>query len=184
MTKVAWHLKKDQIQNSDPGETRKKFVFSISQSEYRKEWGHIYEKPSFFARVKAFFIRLVPKAGPFSALGFHSPTPVVEQMYMHSFNETLALYQKLLLGQGEGRLRLENDNLDTGGATEAGAYRPADKSYATLLSRLNGKPVSDDLRRNILEFYADLEKPFATKKNPREWKNVLQELDMLKAEEK
>jgi hypothetical protein len=53
-----------------------------------------------------------------------------------------------------------------------------------LLGKLNGKPVSDDLRRNILEFYADLEKPFVTKKNPREWKNVLRELDSLKADEK
>ena len=60
-TKVAWHLKKDQIKNSDPSETRKKFVYNISQSGYRKEWGHIYEKPGFFARVKAFFVRLVPK---------------------------------------------------------------------------------------------------------------------------
>jgi len=183
-TKVAWHLKKHQIQNSDPSETRKKFVYNISQSGYRKEWGHIYEKPSFFARMKAFFVRLVPKVGPFSALKFHPPTPAVEQMYMHSFNETLALYQKLLVAQGEGRLELPNDNLDTGEITEAGVYRPADKSYATLLTKLDGKPVSDDLRRNILQFYADLEKPFVTKKNPREWKNVLRELDTLKAENK
>jgi hypothetical protein len=183
-TKVAWHLKKNEIQNSDPSETQKKFIYNISQSGYRKEWGHVYEKPSFFARVKAFFLRLVPKVGPFSALAFHPPTPVVEQMYMHSFNETLALYQKLLVAQGEGTLLLPNDNLDTGAITEAGVYRPADKSYAMLLEKLNGKPVSDDLRRNILAFYADLEKPFVTKKNPREWKNVLRELDTLKAEEK
>ncbi|HEY2114063.1 MAG TPA: hypothetical protein VGJ51_03185, partial [Candidatus Angelobacter sp.] len=135
-------------------------------------------------RLKAFFVRLVPKVGPFSALAFHPPTPAVEQMYMHSFNETLALYQKLLAAQGEGKLLLPNDNLDTGGITEAGVYRPADKSYATLLAKLDGKPVSDDLRRNILAFYADLGKPFVTKKNPREWKNVLRELDTLKAEEK
>jgi hypothetical protein len=105
-------------------------------------------------------------------------------MYMHSFNETLAHYRELLAAQGEGGLLLENDNLDTGGSTEAGVYRPADKSYAKLLVKLDGKPVSDDLRRNILGFYADLGKPFVTKKNPREWKNVLRELDTLKAEEK
>jgi hypothetical protein len=68
--------------------------------------------------------------------------------------------------------------------TEAGVYRPADKSYAMLLEKLDGKRVSDDLRRNILAFYADLGKPFVTKKSPREWKNVLRELDTLKAEEK
>lgn len=183
-TKVAWHLKKDQIKNSDPSETRKKFVYNISQSGYRKDWGHVYEKPGFFARVKAFIVRLLPKVGPLSALAFHPPTPVVEQMYMHSFNETLAQYRKLLAAQGEGTLALQNENLDTGGMTEAGVYRPADKTYAMLLEKLNGKPVSDDLRQNILAYYADLGKPFVTKKNPREWKKVLRELDTLKAESK
>jgi len=38
-TKVAWHLKKKQIQNSDPSETRKKYVYNISRSGYRKDWG-------------------------------------------------------------------------------------------------------------------------------------------------
>jgi SRSO17 transposase len=41
-------------------------------------------------------LRLLPKVGPLSALAFHPPTPVVEQMYMHSFNETLDHYRRLL----------------------------------------------------------------------------------------
>jgi zinc dependent phospholipase C len=181
MTKVAWHLKKDKIQNSHPNETRKKFIYNISKSEYRKDWGHIYEKPSFFARVKAFFVRLVPKVGPFDALAFHPPTPAVEQIYMHSFNETLALYEQLLVAQQEGRLVLPNKNFDTGETTEAGAYQLTDKTYAKLLGKLHGKPVSEALRRNILDFYADLGKPIETKKRPKEWQNVLRELETLKS---
>src|SRR5262252_4292484 len=57
-TKVAWHLKKDEIQHSDPSETKSKFLYNLSASEYRKTWGDNYEKPGFFARVKAFFLRL------------------------------------------------------------------------------------------------------------------------------
>ena len=181
MTKVAWHLQKDKIQNSHPNETRQKFIYNISKSEYRKDWGHIYEKPSFFARVKAFFVRLVPKVGPFDALAFHPPTPAVEQIYMHSFNETLALYEQLLVAQQEGRLVLPNKNFDTGETTEAGAYQLTDKTYAKLLGKLNGKPVSEALRRNILDFYADLGKPIETKKSPKEWQNVLRELETLKS---
>src|SRR5215470_8409699 len=49
MTKVAWHLKKDEIQNSHPTETKTKFIYNISKSEYRKNWGDIYEKPGFSA---------------------------------------------------------------------------------------------------------------------------------------
>ncbi len=181
MTKVAWHLKGKQIQNSDPSETRSKFVYNISNSGYRKDWGNIYEKPSFFARVKAFFLRLMPKVGPLSALRFHPPTPTVEQIYMHSFNETLDNYRELLLAHQEGRLQLPNDNFDTGGSTEPGTYRLTDKSYAALLDKVSDKPVSGALRQNMLDFYADLEKPFATKKNPKEWQNLLRELETLKA---
>jgi len=180
-TKVAWHLKRGQIQNSDPSETRKKFVYNISSSGYRKDWGHIYETPGFFARLKAFFLRLLPKVGPLSALGFHPPTPAVEQLYMHSFNETLDHYRQLLLAQQEDRLQLPNDNLDTGGMTEPGTYRLTDKSYAELLDRMNDKQASDALRQNILDFYADLGKPFVTKKNFKEWQNLLRELETLKA---
>ena len=181
MTKVAWHLKRKQIQNSDPSETRSKFVYNISNSGYRKDWGNIYEKPSFFARLKAFFLRLTPKVGPLGALRFHPPTPAVEQIYMHSFNETLDNYRKLLLAHQEGRLQLPNDNFDTGGSTEPGTYRLTDKTYAALLDKVSDKPVSGALRQNMLDFYADLEKPFATKKNPKEWQNLLRELETLKA---
>src|ERR1700739_4378952 len=119
MTKVAWHLKRDEIQNSHPNETKKNFIYNISPSGYRKEWGHIYEKPGFAARLKAFFLRLVPKVGPFSGLAFHPLPSAVEQLYMESFNETLDRYRALLLAQQEHRLQLPNDNLDTGAVTGA-----------------------------------------------------------------
>lgn len=180
-TKVAWHLRKNEIRNSDPSETRKKFVYNISSSGYRHDWGNVYEKPGFFARLKAFFLRLVPKVGPFSALGFRPPTPAVEQMYMHSFNETLDNYRQLLLAQQDGRLQLTNENFDTGEITAPATYRLTDHAYAELLDRMNGKPVSGALSQDVLDYYADLGKPFQTKENPKEWQNVLRELETLKA---
>jgi hypothetical protein len=181
MTKVAWHLKRDEIQNSHPSETKKEFIYNISNSGYRKEWGHIYEKPGFGARLKAFFLRLVPKVGPFSGLAFHPPPPAVEQLYMESFNETLDHYRALLLAQQEHRLQLPNDNLDTGAATGAATYRLADQTYAKLLDKTSGKPVSDALRRDLLSYYADLEKPFATKRNAKAWHELIKELATLKS---
>jgi hypothetical protein len=180
-TKVAWHLKRREIQHGDPSETKTKFVYNISNSGYRKEWGDVYEKPDFFARFKAFTLYLVPRIGPFSALGYHPPTPAVEQMYMHSFNETLDHYRLLLVAQQEGTLRLPNDNLDTGGVTGPAVYRLTDETYANLLSKTSGKPISDALRRDMLAYYADLGKGFATKKDPEAWQKVLRELDRLKA---
>ena len=126
-------------------------------------------------------MRLVPKVGPFSGLAFHPPPPAVEQMYMNSFNETLDHYRALLLAQQQGRLQLPNDNLDTGSITGAATYRLADQTYAKLLDKTSGKHVSDALRRDLLSYYADLEKPFATKRNSKAWHELIKELDALKS---
>ena len=181
MTKVAWHLKKNEIQNSHPNETKKEFIYNISSSGYRKEWGHLYETPGFGARLKAFFLRVVPKIGPFSGLAFHPPTPAAEQLFMSSFNETLDHYRILLLAQKEDQLQLPNDNLDTGAVTRAATYRLADETYAKLVNKTNGKPVSGALRQNLLSYYGDLEKPFATKRNSKAWHELIKELDTLKS---
>ena len=180
-TRVAWHMKRHEIQNSHPNEVRSQFIYNVSRSEYRKDWGKTYEEPGISARIKAFFLHLVPKVGPFSALAFHPPTPAVEQLYMHSFNETLKDYRRLLVAQREGRLQLPNENFDTGELTEPTAYPFTDQTYARLLAKVSAKPISDTLRSDILAFYADLGAPFATKKDPKAWQDVLDELDKLKA---
>ncbi len=180
MTRVAWHIKRHEIENSHPNEVRSEFIYNVSNSEYRKDWGKTYEKPGISARVRAFFLRLMPKVGPFSALAFHPPTPAVEQLYMHSFNETLKDYRGMLIAQEQGRLQLPNENFDTGELTEPTDYPFTDKTYAALLDKLTGKPMSDALRSDLLVFYADLGAPFATKKDPKAWQNVLDELDKLK----
>lgn len=181
MTKVAWQLKKGEIQNSHPSETKTKFLYNISRSEYRKEWGDIYEKPGFFARLKACFLRVVPKVGPFSGLAFHPPTPPVEQLYMGSLNATLDHYRALLLAQEGQKLQLPNDNLDTGVATAAATYKFADETYAKLLKKTSGKHVSYALRTDLLSYYADLDKPFATKRKSKAWHELIRELDILKS---
>jgi hypothetical protein len=102
-------------------------------------------------------------------------------MYMHSFNETPDHYRALLLAQQEGKLQLPNNNLDTGGITGPADYRLTDETYAKLLDKTNGKPISDALRLDILAYYADPDKEFATKKNPEAWQKVLDQLSNLKA---
>ena len=181
MTKVAWHLKRDEIQHSDPSETKDKFIYHISNSAYQKEWGHIYETPGFWARLKASFLRVLPKVGPLSGLAFHPPTPEVEHLFMGSFNDTLDRYRELLRAQQQDRLQLPNDNLDTGATTSAADYRLTDETYAELLRRVSGKPVSNALRQDILSYYSSLEKPYATKRNPEKWEQLIQRLDELKS---
>ena len=100
---------------------------------------------------------------------------------MGSFNEALDHYQALLLEQQEQRLQLPNDNLDTGAVTGAGAYRLTDETYAKLLDKTSGKPVSEALRQDLLFYYMDLEKPFATKRSSKAWHELIKELDILKS---
>ena len=180
-TKVAWHLKKDELKKSHPSETKAQYIYNISGSAYQQEWGHVYEKPGFGAKLKAFFSHLVPKVGPFSALAFHPPTPAVEQLYMHSFNETLDRYRALLLAQREGQLRLADANFDTGALTAAATYRLTDETYAKLLDKVSGRPIPDDLRSDILNYYQDLSKPYATRRDSKAWIKLVQELTTLKS---
>ena len=180
MSKIAWQLKKDEIQRTEPSATRRKFVYNVSRSSYRKRWGDVYEKPSLSARFWAFILRLVPKIGPFKALSFTPPTPAVQNMFMHSFNDTLDRYRCFLALHKDGSLRLPNENFDTGQPIKPGAYPLTDHAYAKLVERVHGKVVSDELRANILAFYTDLNVPLDTKRDAKAWAKLLHELDSLK----
>ena len=100
---------------------------------------------------------------------------------MNSFNDTLERFRLLLHAQQDDQLQLPNDNLDTGALTSAAAYRLTDQTYAELLQRTTGKPITAALRQDLLSYYADLQKPFATKRNAKDWQNLMKELDALKS---
>ena len=70
-----------------------------------------------------------------------------------------------------------------GAPTKAAEYSLTDDSYAKLLGELSERKfdrTSPELRDNILLFYSDLSLPIETKKDARNWQNVLTELDQLK----
>ncbi len=184
MTKVAWAAKKDHIVTAAPGRTKRKFVYILSRSSYEKEWGAIYEHPSLWARLLAILFKIVPKVGPFRAFSFQAPTHETELLFMKSFDATFDRYHELLDEVKSGHLSLANQNLDIGKPTSAGSYNLADNAYASLLDKLAGKNfagVTPKLREDILGYYADLNRPFATKKRPDAWQKTLGELEALKA---
>ena len=183
LTGAAWDLKKDQILKAQPGATKRKFVYNLSLSSYRKNWGKSYKGPGPGARMMAFAFRVLPKVGPLKAFGFSVPTPATEILFMKSVNDTLTEYRKLLAAQGQGGLRIANENFDTGEPVKPGAYRLADAAYAKLLDKLSGKQPPDDLRANILAYYSDLTAPFATKRDKKAWKKVLSQVEALKTAE-
>ena len=188
-TKVAWVLKKKDIQRDLPGITQRKFLYNLSKASYEKEWGKNYQKPGFGATFLAFIMRIIPKIGPLKALSFRTPTPETEKMFMASFNTALDEYKHLLADTGAGHLVLPNLNLDTGSKIHPWTYFMQDEAYARLLSNLEKeqfKQISPELRSDILTYFGGLSLPAHIKRDKREktrvdWKKVPQEVEELKS---
>jgi hypothetical protein len=183
MTQIALRTHKKDMMKETPDFAKKKFLYSLSRSEYEKEWGKDYTKPDFGTRMWAAVLRYVPKIGPFKAMSFNNPTAQTEDLYFKSINTTVDQYRIYLRQVHAGTLELANVDFDTGKATKAAEYSLTDETYAKLLVQLAARKfdlTSADLRDNILSFYSDLAVPLETKKDPALWQSVLTDLDQLK----
>jgi hypothetical protein len=185
MTRVAWELKKDTFIKEIPGITRKKFLYNLSRSSYEKDFGKMYQRPGFKTRLISWFLRLVPKSGPFKGLAFKAPTPEVEKMFMASFNTTVDNYRALLGDVAAGKFELiTNENIDIGAPTVASKYLGADLAYDKLLEKLADHKfigVSADLRSNMLDYYKDRKPPVApaTPKVTAAWGKLMEQRTQL-----
>jgi hypothetical protein len=181
MTRAAWKLKKDELEKT--GVTRAKFVYNLSKASYHKEWDGEYKKPGPLSTVLAFVIRVMPKVGPLKALAFKPPTPETDKLFQESFNRTLDQYRSLLKDHSQNQAHLANYDFDTGQPTRPTEYNLADETYAQLAQKLSDrdpKTVDSNLRENILNFYRDLDAPYATKKDTKKWNKTLAAIAKLK----
>ena len=183
MTRVALLSRKDVIVKDTPNFNRKKFLYYLSRSNYEHEWGTVYRKPGVGARILAFFLKLIPKVGPFKAVNFKIPTKQTEDMYIKSVNATVENYSVLLHQVNSNNLDLLNRDFDTGRETRPGEYGLTDKTYAELIDKLaskNSDPLEPALRDNLLHFYSDPDAPVATRKDAKAWQKLQDELESLK----
>jgi hypothetical protein len=182
-TRIAWSLKQDEIKDDVPDATKKRFLYNLSRSNFEREWGKDYHKPSPGERFLAFLYKLLPKIGPLQILQFKTPTPQTEQMFEASFNATLDRYRKLLAEVREGTLKLPNDNFDVGENTGPGKYVLNDQAHAKLLGHLAENKFANatpELREELLHFFAEPDAPYATKKKPQAWTRVQVQLQQLR----
>ena len=183
MTKVALRTHKKEIMKEVPNFEKQKFLYRLSRADYEKQWGKDYRRPGFGVRFLAVLLKLVPKIGPLKALDFNVPTPKTEDLYFTSINQTVDNYGLLLDATRARKVRLDNDDLDSGKATIAGEYILADDTYAKLLSHLAYKKfdvTTVALRKNVLAFYSNASAPIDTKKDPGKWEKVQSNLQALK----
>ena len=181
-TRVAWNLKQDEIQKDMPGITRKKFLYNLSRASYEKEWGKDYQRPTAGDKFLAFVIRILPKIGPLRILTFRTPTPEAQKLFENSFNTTVDQYRALLSDWSKGQLQLLNDNFDMGEITPRGKYKLADKTCEQLLDRLAKQHmagVDQELKTQMLAFYATKENSGARKKHDKSEAKIQQEIKEL-----
>jgi hypothetical protein len=184
MTRVALLAREQAIVRDTPNFNKKKFLYYLSRKQYEKEWGTTYRKPGLGSRILAFFLRIVPKVGPFSALAFKIPTQQTEDMYIKSVDSTVEDYAALLHDTRVQDLKLPNKDCDTGRDTKAGEYALTDKTYERLLHKLADKKfehLTSQLQENLLEFYADLNAPLHTKKSKKAWTSTLANIEKLRS---
>jgi hypothetical protein len=120
-TKVAWQIKKDDIQKEHPGTTQKAFLYHLSRASYERQWHKEYQKPSLWDRILAFLIRIIPKVGPLQVLTFRTPTPETERKSSPPASTASVTDYEAFLNQEKqtGRVALLDDNFDTGSVTGA-----------------------------------------------------------------
>ena len=184
MTRVALVARREEIVKETPNFREREFRYYLSRAKYQKEWGRTYQRPGFGTRVLAFFLKFMPKIGPFKALDFKIPTQQTEDLYITSVDRTMENYTKVLHEAADGKLQLANTDFDTGKDARGGEYRLTDETYARLLDQLAGhnfEQIPPELRTNILAFYSDPSAPIATKKKPEAWQKTEGEIDKLRA---
>jgi Zinc dependent phospholipase C len=183
-TRIAWDLKKDEIQKDEPGITKQKFLYNLKRANYEKEWGKDYQKPRFSDKVLAFIYKILPKIGPLKVLQFKTPTPETERMFEASFNATVDQYRKLLNEEREsGKPALMNGNFDLGEVSGPGKYRLSDTTHAKLLDKLADQKfagMTPEMRAELLDYFSAGDTPFAMKKDKKLWGKVQTELEELK----
>ena len=184
MTRVALLARRKEVVAETPNFNARKFRYYLSRTQYQREWGKGYRKPGVGTRILAFFLKFVPKIGPFKALDFKIPTQKTEDLYIASVNHTVEDYKHLLGDEEKKDLHLTNTDFDTGRPAHAGEYVLSDKTYAHLLDQLaqhNFDHMTPDLRDNILAFYGDPNAPVPAKMKPKDWQKIQEELQRLRA---
>jgi hypothetical protein len=184
MTKVALATRGDKMQAEYPNFNKKKFLYNLKRADYEKNWGRTYERPGVGARILSFVLRLVPKIGPFKALKYKDPTAATEDLYFKSVNNTIDTFRVTAKNVGREPYTLDAYDLDTGRPTAPGEYSLTDETYAEWVKRLNKDKfahLSEDVKSDILGFYAKANPKPKSHKLRKEWAKLQPQLQSLRA---
>lgn len=156
LTKAAWKNRREEIERLIPGVEEKSFVFGFSRGQYEEAYGTAYRRPGWLARFLAFLYRLVPKIGPLKPLGFETPTPGAQALFVDSLAAARARFVSALDRLRTPPAHLRNTDFDTGQPTRHGEYALADDTYAELTETLAEKHFTTapgEMLADLVAFY-------------------------------
>jgi hypothetical protein len=182
ITSAALIAKRQELE-AVPNFNPKTFRYILRRSQYEREFGKNYYRPSFFSRMIAGIAKALPKVGPLRVINPKPPTAETQKMYVKSLEVAVNDYRRMVHGAADQQLPLTDVDLDTGKTTTPGEYRLADETYARLVRELaltKFSTADPGLRANILAYYGDANKPLATKESRCEWKEIARDLAILK----
>ncbi len=154
----------------------------LVQAAADNDWELYRKNPGFTSHLYAGFIFILPKVGPLRLLAIRGPNQQTEDLYIKSVNRSINSMRLVLSHFDTIGNYLPNRDLDTGEKVKPGGYRLADKTYATLLSRLTkdpAQPIPAQVKHDLADYYADPLAPISTKQDKNKWAEVQANLKVL-----
>lgn len=180
-----------------------------AQVALENNWQAYRHKAGIETHLIAALIFILPKIGPLKLVAVKGPTQQTEADYAHSVALSTTVLRRVLIrftpeaaryagpipplgslmhpGELSARQRdpnhpLPNRDLDTGHVVQPGGYSLTDSTYANLLHKLvqsRAQAIPPGIKEDIQKYYANLNLPITTKKDPGRWKQVLVDLNTL-----
>jgi hypothetical protein len=154
----------------------------LLQASTDNNWEAYRKTPGFTSHLYAGFIYILPKVGTLKMLAIKGPTEQTEDLYIKSMNRSIKSMRFVLTNFDRIERYLPNRDLDTGFVVKPGGYPLADRTYATLLAMITKNPdkvVPNQLKHDLIAYYADPQAPIITKKDPAKWAQVQENLKTL-----
>jgi len=194
---AVWRHDRKKLLRVNPQLVKPRFSYRLSAENYQGEpngraqhwrpwtwhWKQRAERADLdvFSRVLVSILEVLPKVGSLRTLEFKPPTVPVQEMFVNSFDVTVARYESDVEQAESGALTLPDKNLDIGRLGASGQYALADKTYARLLNGLSNhhfRGMTPELRADILSFYRRPEPPAGERQH--EWQRTMRQLAALR----
>ena len=154
----------------------------LIQASADNNWEAYRKKPGFTSHLYADFIYILPKVGTLKMLAVKGPNQHTEDLYIKSVNHSIKAMRLVLTNFDRIEHYIANRDLDTGLVVKPGGYPLTDKTYAALLERITQHPekvIPNQLKHDLIAYYADPQAPIITKKDPEKWAQVQANLKTL-----